>query len=137
MTVDTGFIGRTLKTTGILGLLILIFGSYYYGFRPAISVFTGIIWGMVNLYFLSLLVRSTLRLDGADKATALVVLFIKFPLLYVSGYFLMVSDYFSQLLLLAGFTLNLLVIVLKAAGRTLMKLDYIDSNEKQESLKSV
>jgi len=57
--MDIGFIERTLRTAGILSLLILIFGSFYYGFIPSLSVFTGLIWGIVNLYFLSLLVRAT------------------------------------------------------------------------------
>ena len=131
--IGNGFIGRTLKTCGILGLIVLIFGSYYFGFRPALSVFTGIIWGMVNLYFLNLLVRSSLRPEGADKMTVLVLLFIKVPLLYLSGYFLMTTEYFNPLLLLAGFTATLLVIVLKAAGRALLKLDYLDDNKRHGS----
>ncbi len=135
-TTETGFILRTLRTTGIVALLVLIFGSFYYGFQPALSVFTGIIWGMINLYFLALLIRSALRPEGADKATALIMMFIKFPLLYLSGYFLIVSGYFNVILLLAGFTVNLLVIVLKAAGRSILKLDYLDNHEKQGSVKS-
>jgi len=137
MIIEAGFIGRTLKTTGVVGLLTLIFGSFYYGFNPALSVFTGIVWGMVNLYFLSLLIRTTLKPEGADKAAALVIVLIKFPLLYFVGYLLMTSSFFHPLLLVIGFTINLVVIVLKAAGRSLLKLDYIDENERQKSLKSV
>jgi hypothetical protein len=88
---------------------------------------------MINLYFLNLLIRSSLRPEGADKATVLVLLFIKVPLLYLAGYFLITNDYFNPLLLLVGFTVTLLVIVLKAAGRALLKLDYLDSNEKNGS----
>jgi len=135
--MDITFIGRTLRTTGVISLLVLIFGSFYYGFQPALSVFTGIIWGMVNLYFLSLLIRATLKTGEVDKMTAFVLLFVKFPLLYVSGYLMIVSDYFQPLLLLSGFTIVLLVIVLKAFGRTILKLDNAKINQKQESLKSV
>ena len=131
--MDSGFIGRTLKTCGILGLIILIFGSFYFGFPAALSVFTGIIWGMINLYFLNLLIRSALRPEGADKAVVLVLLLIKVPLLYLSGYFLMTTAYFNPLLLLAGFTATLLVIFLKAAGRALLKLDYLDDNKRHGS----
>ncbi|SYZ72374.1 conserved membrane hypothetical protein [Candidatus Zixiibacteriota bacterium] len=136
-TTETGFIGRTLRTTGVVALLILIFGSFYYGFQPTLSVFTGIIWGMINLYFLALLIRATLRPEGADKGAAIVLMLIKFPLLYLSGYFLIVSDYFNAILLVAGFTVNLLVMVLKAAGRSILKLDYIDGHEQQGSVKGV
>jgi hypothetical protein len=135
--MDVGFVERTLKTVGILALLVLAFGSFYYGFYPSLSVFTGIIWGMVNLYFLSLLVRSTLRPDGVDKMTALVILFLKFPLLYAAGYFMITSNFFDPILLLIGFTVVLLVIVLKAFGRVILKLDETDLKNRQESPKSV
>jgi len=137
MKKENNFVTRTLKTTGLVALLSLAFGSFYYGFRPSLSVFTGIIWGMINLYFLALLVRSSLRPQGADKASALVFMLIKFPLLYLSGYFLMTNQYFDPLLLVIGFTVSLMVIVLKAAGRALLKLDYLEETEKKESLRSV
>lgn len=136
MRIEANFVNRTLRTTGLVAILILAFGSFYYGFKPSLSAFTGIVWGMVNLYFLSLLVRSSLRPEGADKASALIFLFIKFPLLYLSGYFLMTNDYFDPLLLVIGFTVSLLIIVLKAAGRALLKLDYFEENDKKESLRS-
>jgi hypothetical protein len=50
---------------------------------------------------------------------------------------MIVSDYFQPLLLLAGFTIVLLVIVLKAFGRTILRLDDVKISKKQESLKSV
>ncbi|MEP0827339.1 MAG: hypothetical protein AB1690_04345 [Candidatus Zixiibacteriota bacterium] len=136
MRIEANFVSRTLRTTGLVALLSLAFGSFYYGFKPSLSVFTGIVWGMINLYFLSLLVRSSLRPEGADKASALIFLLLKFPLLYLSGYFLMTNDYFDPLLLVIGFTVSLLIIVLKAAGRALLKLDYFEENDKKESLRS-
>ncbi|MBN2225894.1 MAG: hypothetical protein JW763_00870 [candidate division Zixibacteria bacterium] len=135
--MDIGFIARTIKTAAALGLLIIIFGSYYYGFQASLSVFTGLVWGMVNLYFLEKLIRSALRPDGVDKTTALVVMFIKFPLLYASGYFMVTSEYFDAILLLIGFSVVLLVMVLKAVGRTILKLDNMDMSNRKESLKSV
>jgi hypothetical protein len=135
--MDLSLIGRTLKTTGLISLLVLVFGSFYYGFQPTLSVFTGIVWGMINLYFLALLIRATLKPGEIDKQSALIILLIKFPLLYISGYFIVTSEYFNPLLFLAGFTVILLVIVLKAFGRTILKLDNVNMNNKQESIKSV
>lgn len=131
------FITRTLKTVGALSLLILIFGTSYYGFYPSLSVFTGMIWGMVNLYFLSLLVRSTLKPDGVEMKTALVLLLIKFPLLYITGYLMVTSDFFKPILLLVGFTMVLVVMVLKAVGRTILNLDSGSTEDRQGTLKSV
>ncbi|RKX28573.1 MAG: hypothetical protein DRP46_08450, partial [Candidatus Zixiibacteriota bacterium] len=67
----------------------------------------------------------------------LIFLFIKFPLLYAALYFMVTSTFFDTILLLVGFTIVLLVIVLKAAGRVLLKLDNNDMKNRQESLKSV
>ena len=135
--MDIGFVSRSLRTTSLLALIILVLGSFYYGFYPTLSVFTGIAWGMVNLYFLERLVRSSLRPEGIDKTAALVFLFIKFPLLYTALYFMVTSTFFDTILLLVGFTIVLAVIVLKAAGRVLLKLDNNDMKNRQESLKSV
>lgn len=135
--MDIGFVSRTLRTTSLLALVVLIIGTFYFGFYPTLSVVTGIVWGMVNLYFLERLVRSTLRPEGIDKTAALVYLFIKFPLLYASLYFMVTSEFFDTILLLVGFTVVLLVIVLKAAGRVLLKLDNNEFKNRQESLKSV
>lgn len=129
--MEISFIERTLRTSGLLSLVILIFGSFYYGFMPSLSVFTGLIWGMVNLYFLSLLVRTTIKPDDIDKTGALVLLLIKIPLLYLAGYFLITSDHFDPILLLAGFTVVLLVIILKALGRYLLNLDHTGGKERQ------
>jgi len=135
--MDFGLVGRTLRTSAALSLLVLVFGTFYYGFEPTLSVFTGIIWGMVNLYFLSLLVRAAMRPEGPDKRAALVILFIKFPLLYGAGYMMVVSAFFNPILLLSGFTLVLLVIVLKSVGRVILRLDNVDLRNKRERLRSV
>ena len=132
--MDISFIERTLRTSGLLSLVILIFGSFYYGFIPSLSVFTGLIWGIVNLYFLSLLIRSTLRPDEVNKTSALVLLFIKIPLLYLTGYFMITSTLFDPILLLIGFSVLLLVIVLKAIGRTIMNLDHTGGKERQGTI---
>jgi hypothetical protein len=137
MVMEPGLVGRTMRTSAALALLVLVFGTFYYGFQATLSIFTGIIWGIVNLYFLSLLVRSTLRPQGPDKTTALVILFVKFPLLYASGYFMVVSGYFNPILLLVGFSVVLIVIVLKAFGRAILRLDSFDVGSKNEGLKSV
>ena len=132
--MEINFIERTLRTAGLLALIILIFGTFYYGFLPTLSVFTGLIWGIVNLYFLAILIRSTIRPDDVDKVGALVVLFIKIPLLYLTGYFMITSTLFDPILLLIGFSVLLLVIVLKAIGRTILNLDQISGKERQGTI---
>ena len=117
-----GFIDRTLHTTGILLLVFLPFGLYYIGIYPALAVFSGGVWGMLNLIFTAALVRATLRPDGVDKKRALGLAIFKFPLLYGAGYFLATNHRFDPLYLLAGFSASLLVMLLKALSGSLLKV---------------
>lgn len=115
------FIDRTLKVSGIVLLVFLPFGLYYLGIYPALAVFSGGVWGMVNLVFTAALVRSTLRPEGVDKSKALGIAIFKFPLLYLSGYFLLRVTQFEPLYLLFGFSTILLVIILKGMGIAMMR----------------
>ncbi len=87
---------------------------------------------MVNLIFLSALVRSILRPEGADIFRAVGLLLIKFPLLYLSGYFLLKVSQFEAFHLLIGFTSLFGVIFLKVLGRLFLALD--EKNQTDEHL---
>ena len=118
-----GFLDRSLRTTGILTLIFLPFGYYYMGIFPTLAVFSGAIWGMINLIFISALVRTALRSDKINKLRALGLSAIKFPLIYASGYFLLKISQFDPLLLLIGSSVVMGVIVLKVLGRAMMQLE--------------
>ena len=87
---------------------------------------------MVNLIFLSALVRAALRPGHVDRVKVVGLAFVKFPLLYLSGYFLLRAGYFEPLHLLAGFSMILAVIVLKVVAHALFGLD--KEHRKNESL---
>ncbi len=115
------FIDRTLKVLGIVLLIFLPFGLYYLGIYPALAVFSGGVWGMVNLIFTAALVRATLRPEKVDKLKAAGIAIFKFPLLYLSGYFLTQVPQFDALHLLAGFSSLLVIIILRAIGIAMMQ----------------
>ena len=117
------FIARTLKTTGVLLLLALAFGSMYFGFYDALALFTAGVWSMINLIFLSILVRSAVRTEGIDKIKVLGLLLIKCPLLYGAGIFILITPIFRPIPLIIGFSAVLIVMVLKAVARALLHLD--------------
>ncbi|UCG60370.1 MAG: hypothetical protein JSV52_08520 [Candidatus Zixiibacteriota bacterium] len=121
--LDLSFILRTLKTTGVVLLIGAAFGLYYLGPWPSLAFLSGGTWGMVNLIFITGLVRVTIRPEGVDTQKALGWAIIKFPLLYGAGYFLLKVPQFEPLHLLAGFSLLLLIIVLKVVGRAILGLD--------------
>ena len=126
--MDISFIDRTLRTTGFLALIFLPFGFAYLEASKVLSVLSGLIWGMVNLYFLAVLIKVTVRPEGPDKRAALLLMFIKLPLIYLAGYFLLTNSYFNVYYLLIGFTVLFIVIVLKVLGRLLLGLDNNDTS---------
>jgi hypothetical protein len=120
--VGLEFIDRVLKTTGIVLLIFLPFGVYYLGVWPSLAIFSGGVWSMINIIFVSALVRSTVKQGKADRAKVLGLAMFKFPLLYLSGYFLLKVPQFSPLHLLCGFTSLLAIIILKGIGIAMMKV---------------
>lgn len=125
---DLSFIHRTLKTTGVVLLIVTLFGVYYLGLWPSLAFLSGGIWGMINLLFITGLIRATIRPEGVDVPKAVGLAIVKFPLLYGAGYFLLKVPQFGPLYLLAGFSLLLIIIVLKVVGRAILGLD---ENEQQ------
>jgi hypothetical protein len=130
-TIGFDFIQRTLKTTGIVLLFVLAFGSFYFDFYDALAVFSAGVWSIINLLFLSALVRAVVRPGGVDKLTAFGSAFLKFPLLYAAGYFLFTIEVFRPVPLIIGLSMVLAVMILKAVARAMLNLDY--TNQKSSS----
>lgn len=123
MGFELDFITRTLKTTGVVLLIGFLFGVYYFGFWPALAFLSGGVWGMVNLIFITGLIRATIRPGGVDAMKAAGLAVVKCPLLYLAGYALLKVSQFEPLHLLLGFSLLFVVIVLKVVGRAVLDLD--------------
>jgi len=113
------FLNRTLKTTGLLLLIFLPFGVYYLGVYPALAVFSGGVWGIVNFIFLAALIRAAFRPDGVDRRRLLGLALVKFPMLYGAAYCLLTVPEFTPPRFLIGFSVVLAVMVLKVLGRLL------------------
>lgn len=84
--------------------------------------------------FLSALVRSALKPGDVDKFQVAGLALIKFPLLYVTAYFLITFERLPTIFLISGFSLFLVVIVLKAIGRAVVKLDDSPKSAQRESV---
>jgi hypothetical protein len=123
------FIDRSLRTSGIVHLVFLPFGLYYLGVFGSLAVFSGAVWGIVNLILISRLIKATIRVEKTQHVTVIGLMIIKFPLLYVSGYCLLKISQFEPMLLVVGFTSILGVIALRVLGRALIDPD----NKKQNS----
>lgn len=130
------FLNRTLRTAGIVLLIFFPFGLYYMGFYPALAVFSGGVWGLVNFILLSAFIRSVAVIGEVDKVRTVVLAMIKFPLLYLAGYGLLLVPQFGMYQLVSGFSIIMVVMFLKAASRVLLNLDGNRNNgdQAQESV---
>lgn len=117
------FIDRSIKMTGALLLVVMAYGTYHLGFYPALALFSGGVWGMINLMLITAMVKASIRPDGISGKKVAAIALIKFPFLYLAGYFLLRVSLFEPWLLLMGSATVFVVIVLKAGGRLMMGLD--------------
>ncbi len=111
------FIHRVIKTSLIFSFLIFLFVTFYYRFDYASGIFMGCVWSCLNLFFLTNLITETTNLEGINRKKVLLLVLLKFPLLYLTGYFLLRINYFPVTSLLVGFTLIFAVVLLKALGK--------------------
>jgi len=120
--------------TAALVLLASLFCLVYIGPWSALAFLTAGVWGLVNIYFLAATVRSAVSPGEIDKLNVAGLAIIKFPLLYVAGYFTLSFERFEIPYLFAGMSVFFVVIVLKTVARALLKLDDSESAPKRQSV---
>ncbi|MCK4857747.1 MAG: hypothetical protein KAT58_07260 [candidate division Zixibacteria bacterium] len=125
------FISRIIRMTLILAVLIALFGSVYYNWQESLGILLGAVWGVLNLYFIKGVIVQVVTPKETQKSLAFILVVVKFPVLYVAGYFLLACGYFSPQSLLIGFSLIFAVAFLKVLGRVLLKMDMIEFKKKQ------
>jgi hypothetical protein len=117
------FITRIVKTTAVVALIVALYLTWYLSGRVALGFLVGVTWGLINLHFIKGMITELITPNKPRKDVAFVLGLIKFPLLYVIGYFIVASDYFSVYALLAGFSLLFAVALLKVLGRIVLRMD--------------
>jgi hypothetical protein len=124
------FIHRVIKTSLVVSALAFLFVTVYHNFRFGAGILVGTIWGCANLYFLTNLITEIFS-PGRDvrKGKVILIVLVKFPLLYLVGYVLLMIKYFPALSLVSGFTLTFLVMFLKALGRWVLSLETSKKSE--------
>lgn len=122
-TMGPDFLERSLRTFSIVLLIFLPFGLYYFGIFPTIAVFSGAVWGIVNMLLLARLIRSVLRPGGVEHFGPVAMVLFGFLMLFVAGYFLLTVPQFDPLHLLIGFSGLFGIMFLKALGRVFVGAD--------------
>jgi hypothetical protein len=118
------FIHRVIKTSLVVAALGFLFVTVYYDFKFGAGILVGTMWGCLNLYFLTNLITEVFS-PGKEvrKGKVVWIVLVKFPLLYLVGYILLMIKYFPAIGLVSGFTLIFLVMFLKAMGRWVLSLE--------------
>ncbi len=128
------FLRRSMRMTALLLLVGALFVALRIDAWAALAFFSGGVWTLVNLIFLTAAVRTVVRPEGPDKFAAAGLLLIKFPALYVAGYYLLSFEKFSAVFLLIGFSVFFGVLVLKSLGRAILKMEDSGTKVKRQSV---
>ncbi|NIS18047.1 MAG: hypothetical protein GWO41_16675 [candidate division Zixibacteria bacterium] len=110
------FINRVIKTTLLLGALIFVFGSYYFDWTYSLGIFTGVLWGCANLWFIRQFIVNYLTTGDRNAGKLALFALIKFPILYGAGFLILWLGWFPVVSFVMGFSLIFLVVVFKALG---------------------
>ncbi len=123
--MDLKFVDRVIKTTLILSAVLFPFFALYIKMSFALSVLFGAVWGALNLLGIKIIITSLLPGPTRKPVLGFAVLFLKLPVLYIIGYFLVTWHYLSVYGLLWGFSGIFIVALLKVLGRMYLGLDDI------------
>jgi len=123
--VDLKFIDRVIKTTLILAAILFPFFALYIKMSFALSVLFGAVWGSLNLLAIKIIIISLVPGPTKSLVLGLLVLFLKLPVLYIIGYFLITWKFLSIYGLLWGFSGIFIVALMKVLGRMYLGMDDI------------
>lgn len=123
------FLKRIWKTTLVVGVIVFTFTAVYFDMQFAWGMLVGCLWSVANFIALTATLTSFVTPDTVNRKRALILAAIKFPVIYGLGYLILRSEWFEPIALLVGFSLLIAVTLLKALGRSVIKLD--DKSEKK------
>jgi len=122
------FIDRVIKTTLVFAVLSAPFLMLYFSISFGLSVLIGVVWSVLNLWAIKYIIISLVKQGKRHIKLGLIILFLKIPVLYGLGYFLLKWEYLSVGGLLWGFFGILIVSTLKSISRGILNLDRKISN---------
>lgn len=117
------FLKRIWKTTLVVGVIVFAFTAVYFDMKFAWGLLVGCVWGVANFVALTAVLTAFVTPGEVNRNRALILAAIKFPVIYGVGYLILRSEWFEPTALLVGFSLLFMVTLLKALGRSYLKMD--------------
>lgn len=130
--IDGDFLRRVRKSAIVFGLVLAVPLATKFGLAAAAGWIAGGAWSLANLAATSSVVRRVITFEPRDRRSIAVSLAVKFPVLYGIGFGILASGLPAPWAL-AGFAWPLSVAVLKAAGRSYLRLDDTTGASRQGS----
>jgi F-type H+-transporting ATPase subunit a len=118
---------RLLRATAALAAVAGLAAWAYLGWRWALGFTGGALIGMLNIVFLTVLVREVIRIGPRRGGRIAALLALKVPLVYGGLAVLLLWETTPLVAVICGFSLVLLTIVLRAAGRALLESGLLKS----------
>ena len=128
--MDTAFVTRTLRASAWFGGLVCLLAAYYAGWNWSLGLALGTAWSMANLFLIKSLIERLIRTGERPWSAVLLLVLVKFPLLYLAGFLILRLGSYSPVAPLLGFWVPFVVMVLKALGRLLLGLQGSDAGRK-------
>ncbi len=104
-------IRNSLKIAFVTGILWFPLLWSLSSLNLATGFLVGTMWGILNTAMIQQLIVEIVSLKKTNKLKVGLLLLIKVPLLYLIGYEILKTEYFSILSLLLGFNLVIMVIL--------------------------
>lgn len=130
------FLTRIWKSTLVVGAIVFAFTAVYFDMKFAWGLLVGCLWGVANFIALTAVLTAFVKPGEVNRNRALSLAAIKFPVIYGLGYVILKSGWFEPTSLLVGFSLLFMVTLLKALGRSYLKMDDTRKEPEKPSLKS-
>ena len=121
--MDLDFIKRVIKTTLIFTFFIALFPISYYNIHFTFGLVIGSVWNIINFWLIRLVVVGGLSKTPIKKSKLLLLMLVKFPLLYGLGYLIVRFGKLTAGSLLCGFSLLFVVLILKTLGILIIAKD--------------
>ena len=118
-----GFVRRVMITTTWFGAVSFLFLGFYIGLIPAAAWIAGVALGVADLALIDLLIRETM--DARRRRVIAAYFALKTVVLYAVGAVALFWLKLNPFFLLAGFTLFLIVAVLKVVGRLVLSTQWM------------